>query len=79
VKNGRECLHEAIDSIGVYASFRDCQTGSKKAKIRATLIVMLHPFSSPEKAPNSSSVSLETGASLRGGIVLERLLDGNNF
>ena len=79
MKNGRECLHEAIDSIGVYASFRDCQTGSKEAKIRVTLIVMLHPFFFPRKSAKPKLGISSTGASLRGGIVLERLLDGNNF
>jgi len=51
----------------------------KKAKIKSVLIEMFHPFFLPQKAPNSSSVSLQPGTRLRGGLYLERLLDGNNF
>src|SRR5690349_17144756 len=60
-KKRREWLHEAVDFIRVFASLEVCQNTPKKAKIRATLIVMFHPFSSPQKAPNSSLLSLQKG------------------
>jgi hypothetical protein len=64
----REWLHEAIDFIRVFVYFGLPKTAPKKAKIRATLIEMFHPFFFPQKAPNSSSVSLQKGARLRGGL-----------
>jgi hypothetical protein len=71
-------LHEAIDFIRVFASFVFANYPQKRLKYGLLLIAMLHPVFLPNKARNSSSVSLKQGQTAW-RIVLERLVDGNHF
>src|SRR5215207_5294273 len=54
----RECLYEAIDFIRVLAYFSIANQGQKRLKYGHFEVDASPGFSSPKKAPNSSSVSL---------------------
>jgi hypothetical protein len=74
----REWLHEAIDFIRVFAYFVFANRTRKRLKYDY-FEQMLHPvFSSPKNA-KLRPVSLENGDHTAWRIVLERLVDGNNF
>jgi hypothetical protein len=73
----REWLHEAIDFIRVFAYFVFANHTQKRLKY-GYFEQMLHPvFLSPESA-KLRSVSLERDQTAW-RIVLERLVNGNNF
>ena len=74
----RECLHEAIDFIRVFAYFGFANYTRKRLKY-GYFEQMLHPvFSSPDKRQTKASISRNRDHTAW-RIVLERLLDGNKF
>ena len=64
----REWLHEAIDFIRVFANLGVCQVTPKKAKIRATLIVMFTRFLLLKKSAKLKVGISSIGTRLRGGL-----------
>ena len=77
-ENVGSALHEAIDFIRVFAYFAVCQTASKKAKIQAVLTAMFTRFFFPKKRQTQARYLFKQGRTAW-RIVLERLVDGNNF
>src|SRR6185369_1712842 len=77
-KNASGVLHEAIDFIRVFGSFGFANHPEKRLKYGLLLIAMLHPVFLPNNTRQTSSLSLKQGRTAW-RIVLERLVDGNNF
>lgn len=63
----REWLHEAIDFIRVFAYFEFANRTQKRLKY-GYFEQMLHPVFLSPKSAKLSSVSLERGTRLRGGL-----------
>src|SRR5690242_21495217 len=74
----RECLHEAIDFIRVFAHFGFANRPQKRLKYGYFELDVFTRFSSLQKRQTQGRYLVTKGRTAR-RIVSERLLDGNNF